>query len=143
MDSTWWATSYQQKERKHTTIRKRTSKDRLAVTTVLGTEAAINGLDRHHQNNTEEPEDPDLQMKNATMKMTKKRWGHHALPAGFAPLQSPRDSSYLMINKSTTDRWNHNHGSQIIYKQYKYWEEPKKQQCKVCSYTSPAQQGHG
>jgi hypothetical protein len=43
----------------------------------------------------------------------------------------------------TTDHRNHNHGSQIIYKQYKYWEEPKKQQCKVCNYTSPAQQGHG
>jgi hypothetical protein len=46
--------------------------------------------------------------------------GHHALPAGFAPLQFPRDSSYLMISKSTTDHRNHNHGSQIIYKQYKY-----------------------
>jgi hypothetical protein len=120
MDSTWWATSYQQKERKHTTIRKRTSQDRLAVTIVLGTEAAINGLDHHHQNNTEEPKDPDLQMKNVTMKTTKKRWGHRALPAGFAPLQFPRYSSYLMINKSTMDRKNHNHGLQIIYKQYKY-----------------------
>jgi hypothetical protein len=25
----------------------------------------------------------------------------------------------------------------------KYWEEPKKWQCSVCNYTSPAQQGHG
>jgi hypothetical protein len=68
----------------------------------------------------EEPEDHDPQMKNATMKKTKKRWGHHALPAGFAPLQFPRDSSYLMISKSMMDHRNHNHGSQIIYKQYKY-----------------------
>jgi hypothetical protein len=143
MDSTWWATSYQQKERKHTTIRKRTSQDRLAVTTVLGAEAAISDLDCPHQSNTEEPKDLDLQMKNVTMKMTKKRWEHRALLAGFAPLQFPKGSSYLMISKSTTDHRNHNHGSQIIYKQYKYWEEPKKQQCKVCNYTSPAQQGHG
>jgi hypothetical protein len=100
-------------------------------------------LDSHHQNNMEEPEDPDLQTKNVTMKMTKKRWGHRALPAGFAPHQYPRDSNYLTINKSMTDHRNHSHGSQTIYKQYKYWEEPKKQQCKVYSYTSPAQQGHG
>jgi hypothetical protein len=82
-------------------------------------------------------------MKDATMKTTKKRWGHRALPVGFAPFQFPRDSSYLMISKSMTDHWNHNHGYQIIYKQCKYWEEPKKQQCKVCNYTSPEQQGHG
>jgi hypothetical protein len=59
-------------------------------------------------------------MKNATMKTMKKRWGHHALPAGFAPLQFPRDSNYLMISKNTMDHRNHNHGSQITYKQFKY-----------------------
>jgi hypothetical protein len=136
-------TSYQQKERKRTTIRKRTSQDHLAVTTVFGGEAAISDLDRHHQSGTEEPEDLDLQTKSVTMKTTKKRWEHRAFLAGFAPPQFPKGSSYLMISKSTTDHRNHNHGSQIIYKQYKYWEELKKQQCKVCSYTSPAQQGHG
>jgi hypothetical protein len=67
-----------------------------------------------------ELEDRDPQMKNATMKMMIKRWGHHALPAGFAPLQFPRDLSYLMISKSMTDHRNHNHGSQITYKQFKY-----------------------
>jgi hypothetical protein len=85
----------------------------------------------------------DLQTKITTMKTTKKRWEHHALPAGFAQHQYPRDSNYLTINKSTTDHRNHSHGSQTIYKEYKYWEEPKKQQCKVCSYTSLVQQGHG
>jgi hypothetical protein len=72
-----------------------------------------------------------------------KEMGHHALPAGFAPLQFPRDLNYPMISKNMTDHRNHNHGYQIIYRQYKYYEEPKKQQCKVCNYTSPAQQGHG
>jgi hypothetical protein len=63
--------------------------------------------------------------------------GHHALPAGFAPHQFPRGSNYLMISKSTMDHRNHSHGSQTICKQYKYWEEPKKQQYKVSNYTSP------
>jgi hypothetical protein len=67
-----------------------------------------------------ELEDRDPQMKGATMKTTKKRWGHRALPAGFAPPQFPRDSSYLMISKNTTDHMSHNHGSQITYKQFKY-----------------------
>jgi hypothetical protein len=91
----------------------------------------------------EEPEDLDLQMESATMKMTKKRWEHRVLPAGFALHQYPGGLNYLMINKNTTDHRNHNRGSQIIYKQYKYWEEPKKQQCIVCNYTSPVQRGHG
>jgi hypothetical protein len=91
--------------RRHNSPRRRSSKQR---------------LERHHQNNTMEPEDRDPQTKNATTKKTKKRWGHRALPAGFAPLQFPKDLSYLMISKSTTDHRNHNHGSQIIYKQYKY-----------------------
>jgi hypothetical protein len=91
----------------------------------------------------EEPKDLDLQTKSVTMKTMKKRWEHRALLVGFAPLQFPKGSSYLMISKSTTDHTNHNHGSQIIYKQYKYWEELKKQQGKVYSYTSLAQQGHG
>jgi hypothetical protein len=100
--------------------RKHIKQGHLAITAVLGAEAASNDLDRHHQNSTMEPKDRDPQMINATMKKTKKRWGHHALPAGFAPLQFPKDSSYLMISKSTTDHRNRNHGSQIIYKQYKY-----------------------
>jgi hypothetical protein len=43
---------------------------------------AINDLDRHHQNNMEELEDPDLQTKNATMKTTKRRWGIMLYPQG-------------------------------------------------------------
>jgi hypothetical protein len=92
----------------------------IAITTVLGVEAASNDLDRHHQNSTVELEDHDPQKKNTTMKMTKKRWGHRALPEGFIPLQFPRYSGYLMINKSTTGHRNHNHDYQIIYKQCKY-----------------------
>jgi hypothetical protein len=55
------------------------------------------------------------------MKMTKRRWEHRTLPIGFALHQYPRGSNYLMINKSTMDHRNHNHGSQTICKQYKYW----------------------
>jgi hypothetical protein len=74
----------------------------------------------------EELEDLDLQTEGMAMKTTKRRWEHRALPEGFALRQYPRGSNYLMINKSTTGRRNHSHGSQTIYKQYKYWEEPKK-----------------
>jgi hypothetical protein len=102
------------------TIRKRTSQDHLAATTVLGGEAAISDLDRHHQSSTEEPEDLDLQTKSVTMKTMKKRWEHHALLTWFAPLQFLKDSSYLMISKSMMDHRNHNHGYQTIYKQCKY-----------------------
>jgi hypothetical protein len=63
-----------------------TKQGHLAVTTVLDAEVASNNLDHHHQNSMVEPKDHDPQMKNATVKTTKKRWGHHALPAGFAPL---------------------------------------------------------
>jgi hypothetical protein len=38
----------------------------------------------------EEPEDLDLQMESTTMKTTKRRWEHRALPAGFALHQYPR-----------------------------------------------------
>jgi hypothetical protein len=91
----------------------------------------------------EEPKGLDLQIESMAMKMTKRRWEHRALLTEFAPRQYPKGSNYLMTNKNTMDHRNHSHGSQIIYKQYKYWEEPKKQLCKVCNYTSPAQQGHG
>jgi hypothetical protein len=67
-----------------------------------------------------ELKDRDPQMKGATMKTMKKRWGHHALPVGFASLQFLRDSNYRMTNKNTMDHKNRNHGSQITYKQFKY-----------------------
>jgi hypothetical protein len=124
-------TSYQQKKRRHLTTRKHTSQGHLAVTIVLGIEAVVDDLDRHHQDtmgaqNMEEPEDLDLQTESTAMKTTKRRWEHHASPAGFALRQYPRGSNYLMINKSTTDHRFHSRGSQTIYEQYKYWEEPKK-----------------
>jgi hypothetical protein len=74
----------------------------------------------------EEPKNLNLQTESTAMKTTKRRWEHHALLVEFAPRQYPRDSNYPMISKSTMDRRSHSHGSQIIYKQYKYWEEPKK-----------------
>jgi hypothetical protein len=33
------------------------------------------------------------------------------------------------------------YGCQTTYKKYKYSEEQEQRQCKVCSYTSPAQRG--
>jgi hypothetical protein len=58
----------------------------LAVTIILGIEAANTDLDRRHQNNMVELEDRSPQMKGVIMKTTKKRWEHRALPIGFAPL---------------------------------------------------------
>jgi hypothetical protein len=120
MDLTWWATSYQQKEKKHINTKKCTKQGHLAVTTVLGAEAASIDLARHHRSSSVELEDHDPQMKNATTKTMKRRWGRHALPVGFAPLQFPKDLSYLMISKNTMDQRNHNHGSQTTYMQFKY-----------------------
>jgi hypothetical protein len=125
------ATSYQQKKRRHITRRKHTRQDHLAVTIVLGAEAVVDDLDRHHQNSMGvqsmgELKDLDLQTEGTAMKTTKRRWEHRALPVGFALRQYPRGSNYLMINKNMTDHRNHRHGSQTICKQYKYWEEPKK-----------------
>jgi hypothetical protein len=101
-------------------IRISTEQGHLTVTAVLGTKAASIDPDHHHQSTMEEAAGQDLQMRDATMKTMKKRWGHHALLEEFASLQSPRDSSYLMINKSMTDHRNRNHGSQITCKQSKY-----------------------
>jgi hypothetical protein len=83
------ATSYQQKKRRHITRRKHTRQDHLAVTIVLGAEAVVDDLERHHQNSMgvqsmEELEDLDLQTEGTAMKTTKRRWEHHALPIGFA-----------------------------------------------------------
>jgi hypothetical protein len=100
--------------------RKYTEQGHPAVTAVLGTKAANIDLDHHHQSSMGEVEGHDPQMEDATMKTMKKKWGHHALPVGFASLQFPKDSSYLMINKNMTDHKNHNHGSQITCKQSKY-----------------------
>jgi hypothetical protein len=120
MDSIWWAASYQQEKKKSIITRKYTSQGHLAVTIVLGIEAVNVDLDRRHQNSMVELEDRDPQKKGVIMKTTKKRWGHRALPVGFAQLQFLKDSNYPMTSKNTTDHKNHNHGSQIIYKQFKY-----------------------
>jgi hypothetical protein len=68
----------------------------------------------------EEPEDPSLPRRRATMKTTKRRWGLHVLLAEFATLMYPKDSNYPMISRNMTDHRNHSHGSQIIYKQSEY-----------------------
>jgi hypothetical protein len=98
------------------------SQDHHAVTTVLGTKAAIDDLEHHHQGDTEaqnmeEPEDPELQAKHTITKMMKKRWGHHALPTGFVPRQYPKVLNYPTISKNTMDPRSHNHAFQIIYRQ--------------------------
>jgi hypothetical protein len=76
-------------------------------------------------------------------KTTKKRWARYALPAGFAKREYPKDSSYRTIKKNMMGRKNPLCGYQITCKQYKYSEEQEQRQCKVCSYTSPAQHGPG
>jgi hypothetical protein len=90
--------------------------------TVLGTGVAVDDLEHHHQGDTkarstEEPEDPSPQIRHTITKTTKRRWGHHALPIGFAPCQYPKVSNYLMISKNTTDLRSHSHGSWIMCKQ--------------------------
>jgi NADH:ubiquinone oxidoreductase subunit E len=81
--------------------------------------------------------------KKKIMKTTKKRWARYALPEGFAERGYPKDSSCHTISKSMMDQKNPRYGYQTTYKQYKYSEEQEQQQCKVCSYTSPAQCGPG
>jgi hypothetical protein len=122
--------------------------DHNAIATALGTGAGVDDPGHHRKNTTkaqgtEEPKDPDLQTKHTTTKTMKRRWEHHDLLAEFAPLPYPKDSNYHMTRRSTTDLRSHSHGSQIIYKQSEYWEVQKRQQCEVCSSTSPALHSHG
>jgi hypothetical protein len=55
------------------------------------------------------------------------------VPKGF---KLPHDQQMM-------DHKNPRYGYQTTYKQYKYSEEQEQRQCKVCSYTSPAQHGPG
>jgi hypothetical protein len=48
--------------------------------------------------------------KKKTMKTTKKRWARHALPAGFAKREYPKDSRYHTISKNTMGRKNPRYG---------------------------------
>jgi hypothetical protein len=89
MDSRWYATNYQQKNRKCIATKEPINQGHHTVTTVLGIEVEVNDLGHCHQDDTvvqktKEPDDLEPQIKHATMKMMKRRWGHHALPAGFA-----------------------------------------------------------
>jgi hypothetical protein len=71
----------------------------------------------------------------------KKRWVCYTLPAGFTECEYPKDLSYRTIRKNTMAHKSPRYGCQIICKQYKYLEEQEQWQCKVWSYTSPAQHG--
>jgi hypothetical protein len=109
-------------KRRHIATKEPISQDHHVVTIVLGTGAAVDDLEHHNQGDTksqsiEEPKDPGLQTRRTIMKTTKRRWGHHALPTGFAPCQYPKVSNYPMISKSTMDPRSHSHGSRIICKQ--------------------------
>jgi hypothetical protein len=89
---------------------------------VLGIEVEFDDLGHRHQDDivvqkTKEPNDPEPQIKHATMKMMKRRWGHHALPARFASRQYPKASNYLMTSKSMMDLRSHSHGFQTTCKQ--------------------------
>jgi hypothetical protein len=72
-----------------------------------------------------------------------KEMGALCLPEGFAECGYPKDSSCRTISKSMTGRKNPHYGYQTTCKKYKYSEEQEQHQCKVCSYTSPAQRGPG
>jgi hypothetical protein len=106
----------------HVTTRELTNQDHHAVTTVLSIEAEVEDQDLHHQDTTtahgmKEAKDLNLQSTHTTAKTMKRRWERHALLAEFAGALYPKDSSYPMISRNTTDLRNHDHGFQTIYKQ--------------------------
>jgi hypothetical protein len=75
------------KRRRHTAIKEFTNQGHHAITTVLGTEAKVDDLERHHQGDTtvqsiKEPKDPELPTKHMTTKTTKRRWGVMLYPEG-------------------------------------------------------------
>jgi hypothetical protein len=81
--------------------------------------------------------------RKKTTRMMKKRWARYALSEGFAECEYPKDSNYHTISRITMDRRNLGCGCQITFKQYKYWEEEERQQCKVYNYASQARHGPG
>jgi acid stress-induced BolA-like protein IbaG/YrbA len=92
------------------------------VTIFLGAKIEVDNPGLHHHrtiiaHDMEEVEDPNLHGIRMTTKTTKSRWERHALLAEFAGRQYPKDSSYHMISRSTTDLRNRCHGCWIIYKQ--------------------------
>jgi hypothetical protein len=52
-----------------------------------------------------------------TMKMKKKKWERHALPAGFVGRMYPKVLSYHTTNKNMTGRKKPNYGFHIIFRQ--------------------------
>jgi hypothetical protein len=68
------------------------------------------------RNMKEETNNPGHQGMPMATKMRKLRWGRHALPTGFRESKYPKDSSYPLINKITTDRKSPSHGYQITFR---------------------------
>jgi hypothetical protein len=87
-----------------------------AITTVLGVEAEIDGLDLHRhdtivaRNTGEEADGQNLQDIRRIMKTTKSSCGRRALLAELAEHQDPKDSNYPMISRSMMDRKNPSRG---------------------------------
>jgi hypothetical protein len=50
------------------------------------------------------------------MRTRKKKWGHYALPEGFAEHKYPKDYNYLTTRGSTADHMNLNYGYRTIFK---------------------------
>jgi hypothetical protein len=124
-------------------------KNHHAVTIVLGAEAEADHLGCHDHNTTiaqgteEEVNDPDLHDTHTITKMTKSRWGHHASLVGFAERRYPKDSNYTMISKSTTGPRTTIMVVRLSASSKNTRGARRKHQCKVYSYTSPAQHSHG
>jgi hypothetical protein len=79
-------------------------------------------------------------MKEIT-RTKKKKSGRYALPKEFAERRYPKGLSCRMTSKNMMDHKNTSYGCQIIFKPSKYSGAQGQQQCKACSYTSPAQHG--
>jgi hypothetical protein len=77
------------------------------------------------------------------MRTRKRKYARYALPEGFAERGYPKDLSCHMTSKNMMGRKNPRCGYQTIFRQYKYLEDQEQQQCKACTYTSPAQHGLG
>jgi hypothetical protein len=108
----------------------------------------VNDLEHHHQDDTKvrstkEPEDPELPQvydyEDDKKEMGAPCFTHRVrtmpVPKGF---KLPHDQQKIRWILGTTIM-----ALGLSTSSKKYWEEPRKQQCKVCNYTSPAQQGHG
>jgi hypothetical protein len=72
-----------------------------------------------------------------------KEMGALCFTRNFHKTRVPKGFKLPTIKKNMMGRKNPLYGYQTTCKQYKYLEEQEQRQCKVCSYTSPAQHGSG